>query len=577
VTRVVVIEDSRTQAQQLAGVLAREGFEVGVCRDGESGLAECLAAPPALVISDIVMPGIDGFEVCRRLKAAGATRAVPVMLLTSLADPTDVVRALAAGADNFLTKPYAAAQLVARVRRLLARAADGDGPPTVEVRGQTFTVASRPAQVLDVLVSSLEAVTARNAELEQSRALAEEALATAERRAQQLRGLTEASLAINSAGSLDAALRAVTGQARALVDAHQAVTTLLAAGGWAEAASTVSLSEPYEAHRARCDLPDEAGFCAAVVESRRALRVTEAELRAHPAWLSASSGRPPLRGWLGAPLIGRDGATLGLVHLCDRRDGDFSESDEAVLTQLAQTASVAIENARLYEEMSRAVKVRDEVVAVVSHDLRNPLNALIMAAAMAEKRPDDAAAVRARLAVIRRSADRMERLIGDLLDVTRIDAGNLVLARERLSAGALVDEAVQSQRSLAESHSLTLRAEVPDGLPAILGDRDRLFQVFANLLGNAVKFTPEGGSIVVSAALVGARVRFTVRDTGPGIAPEHLPHVFDRFWQDRRTAGQGTGLGLSIVKGIAEAHGGEVSVESAPGEGSAFSFTLPLA
>jgi signal transduction histidine kinase len=200
-----------------------------------------------------------------------------------------------------------------------------------------------------------------------------------------------------------------------------------------------------------------------------------------------------------------------------------------------------------------------------------------MAAAMAEKRPDDAAAVRARLAVIRRSADRMERLIGDLLDVTRIDAGNLVLARERLSAGALVDEAVQSQRSLAESHSLTLRAEVPDGLPAILGDRDRLFQVFANLLGNAVKFTPEGGSIVVSAALVGARVRFTVRDTGPGIAPEHLPHVFDRFWQDRRTAGQGTGLGLSIVKGIAEAHGGEVSVESAPGEGSAFSFTLPLA
>jgi signal transduction histidine kinase len=575
--RIVVIEDSRTQAQQLAGVLRREGFEVVICRDGESGLVECLAAPPALVVSDIVMPGIDGFEVCRRLKSAPATRDVPVMLLTSLADPTDVVRALAAGADNFLTKPYAAAQLVARVRRLVDRPADTGGPPNVEVRGQTFTIASRPAQVLDVLVSSLEAVTARNADLEQSRALAESALATAERRAQQLRGLTEASLAINSAGSLDAALQAVTIQARALVDANQAVTTLLLAGGWADAASTVALSETYEVHRAHCDRPDEAGLCVSVVESRRALRVTREQLAALPAWQAASSGRPPLRGWLGAPLIGRDGGTLGLVHLCDRRDGDFSESDEAVITQLAQTASVAIENARLYEAMRRAVNVRDEVVAVVSHDLRNPLNALIMAADMAEKRPDDVDAVRARLAVIRRSAERMNRLIGDLLDVTRIDAGNLVLERERLAVGALVDEAVQAQRPLAESHALTLRAEVPDGLPSILGDRDRLFQIFANLLGNAVKFTPAGGAIVVSAALVGARVRITVRDTGPGIAPEYLPHVFDRFWQDRRTAGQGTGLGLSIVKGIAVAHGGEVSVESVPGEGSAFSFTLPAA
>ena len=575
--RVVIVEDSRTQARQLAGVLTREGFEVVICRDGESGLAECLAAPPAVVVSDIVMPGIDGFEVCRRLKASDATRDVPVMLLTSLADPTDVVRALAAGADNFLTKPYDDAQLIARVRRMVERRAEPAGPPMVEVRGQAFEILSRPAQVLDVLVSSLEAVTARNGELEQSRALAEGALATAERRAQQLRGLTDASLAINSAGTLAAALEVVTAQARRLVDAQQAVTSLLAAPDWSDSNSTVSVSESYGVHRAGCGRPDEEGYCAAVLETRRPLRVSRATLESHPAWSAAVGARPPLRGWLGAPLIGRDGATLGLIHLCDRTEGDFSESDEAVLAQLAQTAAVAIENARLYEQTRQAVKVRDEVVAVVSHDLRNPLNALIMAAAMAERQPDDVTAVRARLAVIRRSAERMNRLIGDLLDVTRIDAGNLVLEREPLDVAALVEEVVQTQRALAEAHSLTLRAEVPDGLPSIVGDRDRLFQVFANLLGNAVKFTPSGGRIVVGAAPSGAQVRITVSDTGPGIAPEHLPHVFNRFWQDRRTAGQGTGLGLSIVKGIVEAHGGEVAVESVAGEGTTFSFTVPAA
>ena len=573
--RVVVIEDSRTQAQQLAGVLTREGFEVTICRDGESGLAACLASPPAVVISDIVMPGVDGFEVCRQLKSAEATRAVPVMLLTSLADPTDVVWALAAGADNFLSKPYDAAQLIARVRRLVERPRDLGGRPTVEVRGQSFEILSRPAQVLDVLVSSLEAVTARNAELEQSRALAEGALATAERHAQQLRGLADASLAINSAGSLDAALRVVTDEARRLVDAHQAVTSLLAASDWSDAVSTVSVSEAYAEHHESSQRPDETGYCATVVESRRPLRVERATLELHPAWRASTKDRPPRRGWLGAPLVGRDGTTLGLIHLCDRRDGDFSEFDEAVLAQLAQTASVAIENARLYEQMQRAVQVRDEVVGVVSHDLRNPLNALIMAATMAEQRADDGALVRARLAVIRRSAERMNRLIGDLLDVTRIDSGNLVLERERLSVASLVDEAVQAQRALAESRGLTLRAEVPRGISPIEGDRDRLFQVFANLMGNAVKFTPRGGSIVVSASPVDGRVRFAVADTGPGIPPEFLPHVFDRFWQDRRTAGQGTGLGLSIVKGITEAHGGEVGVESVQGEGSTFTFTLP--
>jgi signal transduction histidine kinase len=169
----------------------------------------------------------------------------------------------------------------------------------------------------------------------------------------------------------------------------------------------------------------------------------------------------------------------------------------------------------------------------------------------------------------------MSRLISDLLDVTILEAGRLTLQRAELSPRQLVLDAVDSQKSLADAASLELRAEIADGLPNVFADRHRVLQAFENLVGNAAKFTPAGGAIIVRAAAAreGDMVVFSVIDTGAGIHEGDLPHLFDRFWH--KGEHKGAGLGLAIVKGIVEAHGGHIWVESEPGRGSNFSFSLP--
>jgi signal transduction histidine kinase len=177
--------------------------------------------------------------------------------------------------------------------------------------------------------------------------------------------------------------------------------------------------------------------------------------------------------------------------------------------------------------------------------------------------------------VIRRSAGQMEKLIEELLDVARSEEGRLVLDRERLDAAALVRETVESHLAAAEQKALRLLAEVADGTPPVEGDRHRLLRVLANLVGNALKFTPAGGRVTVGAEPFGdLGVRFWVGDTGPGIAEEDQQHLFVPFWQATPRPRGGTGLGLAISKRIVEAHGGRLWVESTPGSGSVFSFTV---
>ena len=231
------------------------------------------------------------------------------------------------------------------------------------------------------------------------------------------------------------------------------------------------------------------------------------------------------------------------------------------------------------EALRRAIAERDDVLGIVAHDLRNPLSTIMMQAALLE-RPEpepDRRDPTARL-VITRSARRMNSLIQDLLDIAVVEAGQLKVARERLPAPELAREAVETQSSLASRSGLELHLDVGRGVGDVWGDRNRLLQVFDNLIGNAIKFTPEGGRITVSVALDHEELVFSVADTGRGIAPESVPHVFDRFWQAATRARRlGAGLGLPITKGIVEAHGGRIWVESTLERGSTFFFTIPVA
>ena len=190
--------------------------------------------------------------------------------------------------------------------------------------------------------------------------------------------------------------------------------------------------------------------------------------------------------------------------------------------------------------------------------------------------PGDTSGAMLQAQVIKRSAERANRLIGDLMDVTRLESGHLALDRRRHSAASLADEAIDAARLSATERGIELqRGKVDDAL-SVLADRDRILQALGNLVANAFKFTPKGGRVTLGVAADGAFACFTVDDTGPGIAPEHLPRLFDQFWQANPGDKRGVGLGLSIVRGIAEGHGGEARVTSTPGDGSCFSVLVPL-
>jgi PAS domain S-box-containing protein len=226
-------------------------------------------------------------------------------------------------------------------------------------------------------------------------------------------------------------------------------------------------------------------------------------------------------------------------------------------------------------EAERATKARDETLAIVAHDLRNPAHAIMAAAAMLGLQATDEK-TRRHLAVVERSAAEMERLISDLLDAARIEAGTFALQRASLDASALVEETVEEFQTQARAKDVAFRCEVPEEIERIDGDRDRLVQVLSNLLSNALKFSPEGRHISVRAANDERAVRFSVKDSGVGIAENDLPNVFDRFWQGDRGSRTGAGLGLWICRGIVQAHGGRIWVASKVNRGTTFYFTVPI-
>lgn len=229
--------------------------------------------------------------------------------------------------------------------------------------------------------------------------------------------------------------------------------------------------------------------------------------------------------------------------------------------------------------LRRAVHARDEVVSIVSHDLKNPLGVVSGAAEILLDLPLDQEERDRQALIIRRSAERMGRLVRDLLDVARMDAGAMVVRRTAEPAGPLVEELYQSFLPQARRLGVAFELEVAPDLPPASMDPDRVHQALANLVSNALKFTPEGGRVVVSVdeAPDGDDLLLQVADTGPGISEESAEYLFDRFWQASRDDRTGSGLGLAIVKGIAEAHGGRVEVRSAPGEGAVFILHVPVA
>jgi signal transduction histidine kinase len=297
-----------------------------------------------------------------------------------------------------------------------------------------------------------------------------------------------------------------------------------------------------------------------------------------------------VRSFIAVPLVAR-GESLGALYLfvASSRQS-YGDEDRDVAADLARRAALAVDNARLYQQAQQATRARDDVLGIVSHDLRNPLHTIQLSSSFVLELIGSTglsipgAATGAppvslgnQLEIILRASRRANALIEDLLDVTRIDAKRLAVDPLLVDAKSLIEEALLESAPLARDRAIELTHTWQGEPVSVMADRGRIFQVFSNVVGNALKFTPKGGRIDVLGRVVAGEVVVSIADTGAGIPADSLPHLFDRFWQARQSRRAGAGLGLFIAKGIIEAHGGRIWVESTLDKGTTFSFTLPRA
>ena len=279
--------------------------------------------------------------------------------------------------------------------------------------------------------------------------------------------------------------------------------------------------------------------------------------------------------YISVPLATRD-RILGSITFFTDTARVFRADDVLVAEDLGRRAATAIDNARLYDEARRAVRSRDDILAIVTHDLRTPLSAIMTAATLqvAGAPPGDTGVrLRSQAEAIQRSAQHMSRLIRDLTDLGQIDSGRLALERASQDPTLLVRHVIDTLQPVAARAGSRVAMDITGAIPAVACDGDRVIQVLSNLVSNAVKVGAPAITIRVETRT--ADVLFTVIDTGPGIAPGDLPHMFDRYWRAKAAHYKGTGLGLPIAKGIVDAHGGTIWVESEIGAGTRFLFTLP--
>ncbi|MBI3791258.1 MAG: PAS domain-containing sensor histidine kinase [Gemmatimonadetes bacterium] len=277
----------------------------------------------------------------------------------------------------------------------------------------------------------------------------------------------------------------------------------------------------------------------------------------------------------------KDGSEFAAEASISKVMSDNGPLYAVILRDVSDERAAAHSNERLLVEMQRAVRARDDLLGLVSHDLRNPVNAVRMLAGAILRSAAEGEALPPHVAehasVMQQAASQMDALIQDLLDVTRIEAGRLLMAPQPMASALLVAGALETMRPIAESRGLRLSSKVEPGTPPVMADPDRITQVFSNLIGNALRFSPDGEEVWIEAHVAAPLVTFSVHDRGAGITPEELPFVFDRFWQAKRTNRSGAGLGLSICRGIVHALGGQIWIVSDVGKGTVVSFTLPMA
>ncbi|XXX80685.1 ATP-binding protein [Sorangium sp. So ce134] len=548
--RILVADDNADMREYLVHLLAPRWSVEAAC-DGRAALEAALARPPDLVVSDVMMPALDGVSLLRELRADPRTSMVPVMLVSARAGEDAVVEGLDTGADDYLVKPFSARELLARVRTQIEMARMRRRAAEAAERERALELPRFLDAASVVLADSLDYPT------------------TLARVAQLAVPVLADFCLVDLIDEEEGTFRRVS---VACADPSQAAL--------AEEAKrfTTSFDGSREHPPTRVFIEREPLLVEHFTEEdMRAIAHDEEHLRV----IRAMGGRS----YMCVPLA-RRGRLFGTLTFVAAQSGRrYSREDLSAAEELARRCALAVDNARLYKDAQSAIALRDEFLSIASHELKTPLTPLSLQIQILTRRAPELCPDKERLAwlmdrlgLVRRQGERLRRLVDNLLDISRISAGRLALELEPVRLSEIVRQVVSrfyEGGEIAESGSGVTVSADDDG--AGNWDRLRLEQVVDNLVSNALKYG-QGKPIEIAVTSTGSSATLAIADHGIGIAPEHIGRIFGRF--ERAVSARhygGLGMGLYISKQLVEALDGSIEVSSVPGEGSTFRVTLPLA
>ena len=548
--RVMVVEDDDSVADVLREVLADGAFELTFVATAEEAMRALAGGCPDLILTDISLPGKSGLDVMRAARHSDPE--VAVVLMTGHASVQTSIDALREGASDYITKPF---DDITEIPKTLER----------HLRSRRLKVENRA--LLEQLQRQNEVLQRHELELRDRIALATSNLDT----------LYRVSMEIGANLELQPRLGRIVETAARLVGASAAVVYLQSEDSGEYRATAVHglelpLDDPALPHFAAGE-----GWLGEAARSQVPARfsATGDVTRVLPGFPGSVA-----REVLAVPMV-QERLAIGVLVALDRSEG-FTDDDLEFLRMFATQAAVQVRNSQLFERTKVLDRLKSDFVAVVSHEIRTPLTSVKGAVELlSDSRYFQNSEQQSKLlSIAHANAERLLLLINDILDFSKLESASLPMCIERQPLEPVVRQAAQNLRMLLEERRIQLEIAVPEGLPEGLLDPHRITQVVTNLLSNAIKFSPPGGRVRIEAASEDELLRLSVRDHGDGIATKDLPRLFKKFQQidsgSTRKVG-GTGLGLVICKGIIEQHGGRIGVESSPGDGSTFWFTLPVA
>ncbi|WP_421901240.1 response regulator [Maridesulfovibrio sp.] len=545
---ILVVEDSLTQAVKLEYILFEKGFKVSLVSNGDNALQLLEEKEVDLVISDVVMPGMDGYELCEKIRMNSRYKDVPVILLTSLSEPGDIIKGLKSGATNFVTKPYDETFLISRIESVLKNKYFDSEKSTVqevdfEFQGDKHVLKADFSQVFHLLLATYENTLLQSRQLD----VANRKLLAREEQLSSVLASMSAKIAV-----LDTDMKVIA--------ANDSWRDIFLPGTSEEAMDGIDFKDAvFSSGCLRGSLNELVDGVRSVAEgkSRKFSYEYSFEQDGEPCWYLLEV--TPMQGESG-------GAVASFIEITERKEME---------REIIKARDVA----------EKANRFKSRFLASMSHEIRTPLNAIIgmtdltLRSELSSKQTEN-------LELVKISADQLLTLINDILDLSKVEARMLTLEETDFSLVEAMHDVVRSMEQQARDKGLALNIEVDADVPeAVCGDQGRLKQILYNLIGNSIKFTEQGGVFVQVSNFEDRKesgeavIQVSVRDTGIGIPEEKQNIVFESFRQaDDSTTRKfgGTGLGLAISRELVEMMGGQIGVKSSEGFGSVFSFHVVL-